>query len=153
MNKEILSQLKPLLEEFLNQEGFILVDVDFVYEASRLILRILTDHRYGGINLEECSQLNQKIGRLLDEKDLIKTSYVLEVSSPGLDRPLKTEEDFIRCINQEVILYTNQPIKGKKENCGFIREVVAGGLLFEIEGETINIPFDYIIKAKQIISI
>jgi|YelNatPaOPRAMG01_1025707.scaffolds.fasta_scaffold01784_14 ribosome maturation factor RimP len=151
MNKEILSQLKPQIEDFLKKEGFILVDLEFTYEGSRLILRILTDHPEGGINLEECSILNQKIGNLLDEIDLIKQSYILEVSSPGLDRPLKTEEDFRRCINKEIVLYTDQPIKGKRENQGFIRGIKENNLLFEIEDQTFSVPFENIIRAKQVI--
>jgi ribosome maturation factor RimP len=151
MNKQLISQIKPWLEDFLKEEGFILVDLDIIYEGQRFILRILTDHPEGGINLEECSYLNQKIGQLLDEKNLINQSYILEVSSPGLDRPLKTEQDFKRCINKEIILYTHQPVKGKKEIQGFIRGIKENNLLLEIEGQILDIPFEYIIKAKQII--
>jgi ribosome maturation factor RimP len=151
MNKEIISELKPILEDFLEKQGFILVDLNMVYEGQRLILRILTDHPEGGINLEECSILNQKIGQILDEKDIIKQSYILEVSSPGLDRPLKTVQDFKRCINREVVLYTHQPIKGKRENRGFIKEIKENTLLFEIDGKVFSIDFSLIIKAKQII--
>ena len=152
MNREvIISQIRPWLEDFLKEQGFILVDLELIYEGQRLILRILTDHPEGGINLEECSYLNQKIGQLLDEKNLINQSYLLEVSSPGLDRPLKTEQDFRRCINKEIILYTHQPIKGKREIQGFIRGIKENELLFEIESKILSIPFGYIIKAKQII--
>jgi ribosome maturation factor RimP len=151
MNKQLISQIRPWLEDFLKKEGFILVDLNFVSEGQRFILRILTDHPEGGINLEECSYLNQRIGQILDEKNLIDQSYILEVSSPGLDRPLKTEQDFRRCINKEIILYTNQPIKGKKETQGFIRGIKENNLLLEIENRILEIPFEYIIKAKQVI--
>jgi len=151
MNRELISRLRIILEEFLNQQGYILVDANFVYEGGRLILRILTDRPRGGINLDECGCLNQQIGQIIDEKNLIGQSYILEVSSPGLDRPLKTEADFIRCIKREVVLYTYQPIKGKTENQGFIEGVNEGNLLFRIEEEIFSIPLSMVVKAKQVV--
>ncbi|MCM8800332.1 MAG: ribosome maturation factor RimP, partial [Candidatus Omnitrophica bacterium] len=110
MYEEIVLSLKNLINEFLNSQGFILVDLSLHFQSGKLTLRILTDHPRGGISLDECAYLNEKIGKLLDENDLIKQSYILEVSSPGADRPLKTEEDFRRCIDRKVIVYTKEPI-------------------------------------------
>lgn len=153
MYEDIIPSLQTLIKEFLNNQGFILVDLSLHFQAGKLTLRILTDHPRGGISLDECAYLNEKISKLLDEKDLIKQSYILEVSSPGADRPLKTEEDFRRCIDRKVVVYTKEPIKGKIENIGRIRDVKEGIVFLEIEEEILEIPYIKINKAKQIIQI
>jgi ribosome maturation factor RimP len=101
--------------------------------------------------MDECARLNREIGSLLDEKEIIQSRYVLEVSSPGLDRPLKTKEDFTRFINREVRFFLNDYINQKLEWDGLIDRVGQESLFIKVKSDIIEIPFLKINKAKLII--
>lgn len=107
---EIVRELAlPIVEKNL----FELVDVEFIKEGANWYLRVYID-KPGGITIDDCQIVSEELSRSLDKKDPIKQSYFLEVSSPGLDRPLKTEKDFARCKGEVVELKTFTPINGKK---------------------------------------
>ena len=89
--------LKPLMEE----HRFELVDVEFVKEAGNWFLRVYID-KPGGITIDDCELISRALSDKLDEEDFIVESYILEVSSPGLGRPLKKEKDFVRSQGQSV---------------------------------------------------
>lgn len=89
--------LQPILE----QGNYELVDVEFVKEAGNWYLRVYAD-KEGGITVDDCEIISRALSDILDEQDYIEESYILEVSSPGLGRPLKKEKDFIRSMGQEV---------------------------------------------------
>ena len=86
----ILERLKPVVRDILEKEGAYLIDMNYNANALRILV-----NRSGGISIDECARLNGIISMALDKIDIIGHSYVLEISSPGLDRPLKTKEDFI----------------------------------------------------------
>lgn len=100
---------KPIAEE-LNYE---LVDVEFIKEAGNWFLRIYID-KDGGITTDDCEILSRRLSDILDEKDPIEQSYFLEVSSPGLDRPLKKESDFEKYKDNDVEVRLYKPIDNKK---------------------------------------
>ena len=87
----------PLIEE----NGFELVDVEYVKEAGNYYLRVYID-KEGGITVDDCEVISRALGDKLDADDFIDDSYILEVSSPGLGRPLKKEKDFLRSIGKEI---------------------------------------------------
>ena len=116
-----------------------------------MILRILVDRPEGGITLDECARLNIQISNLLDEKDILQTRYILEVASPGLDRPLKAKNDFLRCINRKARFFFNEPINGKIELEGVISKVENESVFIESNDQVIEIPLTGINKVKQII--
>ncbi|MCC8142465.1 MAG: ribosome maturation factor RimP [Lachnospiraceae bacterium] len=103
----------PLMEEF----GFELVDVEFVKEGDTKYLRTYID-KDGGVTIHDCETVAKRMNDLLDEEDFIEESYIFEVSSPGLDRPLKKEKDFIRNMGKEVEIRTYRAIEGQKEFFG-----------------------------------
>jgi len=105
----------PLMEEF----GFELVDVEFVKEGDTKYLRTYID-KDGGITIDDCEKVARRMNDLLDEEDFIEESYVFEVSSPGLDRPLKKEKDFIRNMGKEVEIRAYRAIEGQKEFFGIL---------------------------------
>lgn len=147
----LTNELNPLLKDYLASLNFILVDIICRREGSSLFLRILADRPEGGINLDECARLNRDIGGLLDEKDIIKENYILEVSSPGLDRPLKTREDFSRLLNKKAKFFLNEVINGKLEWDGLINRVSPESVCIAIGEGTIEVPLIKINKAKLII--
>ncbi|MFH1640417.1 MAG: ribosome maturation factor RimP [Candidatus Omnitrophota bacterium] len=151
--QEIISELKDIIGEYLRVQGLDLVDLIYRYEGRGLFLRILTDRPQGGINLAECARLNNEISRILDEKDILQGRYILEVSSPGIDRPLKTKSDFERCMNRKARFFLSEPVNGKIELEGVIAKAEDDSVYIDIEGESVDIPLAKLAKAKQIVDI
>lgn len=152
MDKEaIASELRNIIQDFLGAKGIDLVDFIYRYEGKGLVLRILVDRLEGGVTLGDCAGLNKDIGRVLDEKNILEDSYILEVASPGLDRPLKTKNDFSRCKTKNVRFFLNQPINGKIELAGIIERVGDVSLYIDVNAEKVEIPFSSITMAKQVI--
>lgn len=148
----VILELRGLIEEHLRGQGLLLVDLICHREGRNLILRVLADYPRGGIDVDTCARLNNELGAILEGKDIIGESYILEVSSPGLDRPLKSGEDFLRCIKREAVFYLSEPVKKKIEWQGVIKEVGEDAVLIESSGEEISIPLTLINKARQIIA-
>ena len=149
--EEIIVELTNIADDYLKNQGYTLVDLTYRYEGPDLILRILTDRPEGGINLDECSSINTGISRILDERALFPAGYILEVSSPGLDRPLKTKNDFMRCLNWRVRFFFNEPAEGKLELDGIIRKVEDDAVLISTQNKDITVPLSRITRAKQIV--
>ena len=105
--------LLPIVEEY----GFELVDVEYVKEGSNWYLRAYID-KPGGIGVNDCEAVSRRLSDILDEKDYIEDSYILEVSSPGLGRPLKKEKDFIRSMGKDVDVLLYRQIDKQKEFTG-----------------------------------
>ena len=107
------SFLMPLMTE----NNFELVDVEYVKEAGNWYLRAYID-KEGGIAVDDCEIISRKLGDWLDEKDFIADSYILEVSSPGLGRPLKKDKDFDRSIGEDVDIKLYKPLNKQKDFTG-----------------------------------
>jgi ribosome maturation factor RimP len=153
MDKESLEQeLELLFEQRFVAQGFELVDVIYRQEGKHLFLRILADRLGGGINLDECAQLSREISQVLDEKDIIGSGYMLEVSSPGLDRTLKSKKDFRRCLNKQVVFFLNDLVNGKCQWEGLIARVDDANVFINRAGQILEIPLAKINKATLIIS-
>ena len=146
-----IEELRGMIQEFLNSQHFDLVDLIHRYEGRNFFLRILVDRPEGGITLEDCANLNREINLLLDEKDLVQQKYVLEVSSPGLDRPLKTKNDFLRCLNKRVKFFLNEAVQGRWEWEGLIQKIEEDSVMIETEDAVVTLPLSQIAKAKQVI--
>jgi ribosome maturation factor RimP len=148
---EMIPELEIFLKEYLNSRGIDLVELIHRYEGYKLVLRLLVDKPDGGISIGECAGLNVEIGELLDEKNMFQERYILEVSSPGLDRPLKSRSDFLRCLNRQVKCFLSEALNGKIEIDGLIKEVLQDGVGIETDSGIVQIPISIINKAKQII--
>jgi ribosome maturation factor RimP len=146
----LLAQLQQIFCEYLALRGIELVELSSRFEGQTLMLQLLVDRPSGGIVLDECAGLNKALCALLEERDLIPQSYVVEVSSPGLDRPLRTRQDFLRCLNKKVKCFLREPINGKIEWDGFIREVSEQSLKLETGEAVLDIPLAVAHKAKQL---
>ena len=151
LNSEILDSIKSLIAPILEEDKFCLVDTKFCLQGGRWVLRLLVDKIYGGITIDECARLNEKIGDIIEREGIIKQNYILEVSSPGIDRPLLTQEDFTRCLNHKIRILFNQCRDGKYEISGVIISVTNAGLDLDSGGQVQQITFDQIRKAKQTI--
>ena len=142
MAGRIEAEVEKIVEELLENTALELVAVDYVKERD-WYLRVFIDTE-GGVDLDDCQDLSRKLEELLDAQDLIKTSYILEVSSPGLDRELKKPRDFQREMGKDIDVSLFAPLDGKK---------VVTGSLSAYDGETINvgdmaIPMDKVAKVN-----
>ncbi len=130
---------------------FELIEISFIRARPRPILKILVDKKEGSITLDECARLNRTISDLLDAQDIIGGGYIMEISSPGLDRPLTDKRDFLRSMNQEVRFFFKEPVSGKVELEGIVTKVTPEAVYIDRHGQVLEIPFSKINKAKRII--
>ncbi len=152
MDREgIIEEFKIFLADFLRSRNLDLVEVIHRYEGADLVLRILVDKPEGGITIGECALLNRELSDILDERNILEQRYILEVSSPGLDRPLKTEADFIRSLNKKVKCFLSELVNGKLEWDGVVQKAGEGKVFIDTGREVLEIPLAKINKAKQII--
>jgi len=149
MSETVLKEIEQLIEPVLADMGIELVDVDFSSEQSRRILRIYAD-RPTGINLDDCAMVSREIANLLDVKDLLQNRYVLEVSSPGLNRPLKKEKDFLRAIGQKIKVKTAIPLKGSRNFVGVLQSFESGTLQLKLDDIVVLIPEQDVKKANLV---
>ena len=120
--------LLPVLEE----HHFELVDVEYVREVGVWYLRAYID-KEGGIAVDDCEIISRKLGEWLDKEDFIDDSYILEVSSPGLGRPLKKEKDFVRSMGKDVEVRLYKPLNKQKEYTGALKSYDADTVTITLE--------------------
>lgn len=135
---EIYEMVKPIADE-LNYDIY---HIEYVKENGEFYLRIYIE-KDSGITLSDCEALSRRVSDLMDEKDPIKDPYFLEVSSPGLNRTLFTEEHYKRFIGKEVMVKLTKSVDGKKNIKGILKEVNEGSIVVKID-ELINVPKDKI---------
>jgi ribosome maturation factor RimP len=150
LSKTTSDPIEALVEALLKVEGLELVDLEFRKEARGWVLRIFMD-KPGGVTLDDCSDLSREIGDQIEVNELIPHSYTLEVSSPGLDRPLKKEKDFLRSIGKLIQLSTKVPLGGQTFFKGILLDFQVSSILRLAENKkTWEIPVDHITKARLV---
>lgn len=128
-------QTENLLEPIVTGFGFELVDVEYVKEAGTWYLRAYID-KPGGITVDDCEAVSRKFSDILDEKDYIEDTYIFEVSSPGLGRPLKKDKDFQRSLGEEVEVRTYRAIEKQKEFTGVLQAFDKDSVTIVYEDDT-----------------
>lgn len=118
--------------------GVSVVDAEFKKEDGRQILRIFID-KVGGVGINDCEEFSRVFSDEIDKDDPIETEYLLEVSSPGVERKLKTEREFLHYVGTLVDVKLFAQVNGKKEFTGTIKSYEDGRISFECDGETITI--------------
>ena len=132
--EEYEQQTEKLLEPVVADLGFELVDVEYVKEGGTWYLRAYID-KPGGITVDDCETVSREFSDKLDEADFIEEAYIMEVSSPGLGRPLKKEKDFKRSIGKEVEIRTYRPIDREKEFYGVLKAYDENSVTIDCEEE------------------
>ena len=128
---------EEILLPIVEKNGFELVDVEYVKEGGSWYLRAYID-KPGGINVDDCEIVSRELSDILDEKDFIDEAYILEVSSPGLGRPLKKEKDFKRSLGQEVEVRTYRMMDRKKEFTGILKDHDKDTVTIEMEDGSVK---------------
>ena len=147
MEKETERAVSEIVEPIVISQGMELVDVEYRREARGWVLRIYIDKR-GGVNVDDCVLVSNEVGTVIDVEDLFQSPYTLEVSSPGLNRILKTERDFNRFKDKSVRIRTHNAI-GKRSNFkGRLLGCTKGCIQIEVGGEVLHIPLSNVAKAN-----
>lgn len=133
--EEYEQKAEKLLTPIVEANGFELVDVEYVKEVGEWYLRGYID-KPGGITVNDCEVVSRAFSDKLDEHDFIEDSYIMEISSPGLDRPLKKDKDFERNMGKMVELRTYRPIEKQKEFCGVLAAYDGNSVTIEEDGES-----------------
>ena len=125
---------EKLLSPIMERHGFELVDVEYIKEGGQWYLRVYID-KPGGITINDCEEVSREFSDILDKEDYIEDSYIFEVSSPGLGRPLKKERDFQRSLGEEIEIRTYRIVEGKKEFRGTLKRFDKDTVTIEQEEE------------------
>ena len=145
--ERVTAVARPLAEA----EGLELVSVEYLREAAGWVIRVHLD-KPGGIGLDDCQRVSQQLGDLLDVEDPTDHAYTLEVSSPGLERPLVSEADFARFAGRLVRLQTEAPVEGQRRFRGRLLGIAGGIVQLEVEGpRRVDIPHAAIQRARLVV--
>ena len=150
-NDQLTQNLKQIVDGVMMAEGMELVELDLMRNSGGSTIRILADRIGGGITIDDCARLGRLISDELERSNIIPERYLLEVSSPGLDRPLKSKADFSRCLEKPCRFFLNDLVNDKLEYSGVIKGCDEAKVVIDNQGLTIEIPIVKINKAKQII--
>lgn len=147
MGKNVTSIVEELASPIVEEMSLELIDIEYLKEGNNWFLRVYID-KEGGIDIDDCGIVSEKLSKRLDEVDPIKEAYFLEVSSPGIERPLKKEKDYYWAIGKRVNVKTYEPIEDMKAFEGTLTEFDGKSLSLLEEKKTYNIPIDKVAKAR-----
>ena len=151
--EEIHPKIEMLAKKVFEASGMDLVELKVAGSKKDVIIKIIADKSSGGITIRECAILNKTLVAAIEQENLLPPeTFSLELSSPGLDRPLVTRKDFMRFIGQELHFWLSEPVGGKKETQGMLTEVGESGLMITIPGNRrLFLPLSSIIKGILVI--
>lgn len=152
---KVVDIVEELVKPILDKEQLELVDVEYTKEGANWFLRVFID-KPGGVDIEDCGRVSEALSVKLDEVDPIPTSYFLEVSSPGAERPLKKPSDFENAIGKQVHITTFEPVHGKKEFDGELVAYTEHSVTVAVKEKTVRkeyeIPAEKVASARLSIS-
>ena len=151
MDFEVKEKIRQLAEPVVTSEGMELIHVECIKMHTRWIIRLFLD-REGGITLDDCANVSDQLGDIFDIREVINGSYTLEVSSPGFDRPISRDVDFLKYKNSKVKIKTVVKVEGVKNFNGvlvdYIEEAGRKFVLVDVAGKIYRIPRQDILKAN-----
>ena len=146
-NNQIVEKITEIVNPFVEEMNLSLVDVEYVQDGAYWYIRIFIENLNGDLSIEDCSKLSSKIEDKIEK--LIEHKFFLEVSSPGLERPLKKIEDYIRFTGEKITLHLKHKLlDDKKQFKAIIKEVNGNNIIFLIDKKEIEIKFNEIRKAN-----
>lgn len=140
-------KLTALLQPVIINSGYELVELAIVRAPGGITLRIMLD-KPEGVTLSDCEKISRLAGDILDAHDPISSHYILEVSSPGINRPLKKQADFERFVGQKAMIETKTPISNRKRYKGLLTGVDGENVIISVDGVDHYIPLEQIRKAR-----
>lgn len=145
----ITDQIEQLIEAPIESLGYQLVGVEYIQGGQSPVLRIYIDAEQG-IGIEDCERVSHQVSGVLDVEDPIKQAYMLEISSPGFDRPLFKPRDFERFAGSQAKISMKLPVNGRRNFSGELHGFDNGDILIEVDGEVYALPLAKLAKARLI---
>ena len=145
--RKVLSLAEPLIETLVTGEGCELVDLVYQREPHGWVLRVYLD-RPGGVTIADCQAISRQIGDVLEAKDVMRHAYNLEVSSPGLNRPLKKAADFERFAGQRVRIKMRDAVDDRRNFLGRLIGCTDGLVNMDVDGTSLQLPLEGISRAN-----
>jgi ribosome maturation factor RimP len=147
--RDVVVQVSGLIEPVVEEVGYDLVAVEYLMDRGRWVLRVYID-RDGGVTVDDCARVSREIDHLIEVKDIIRHEYILEVSSPGVNRPLTKEKDFVRAVGKRVKIKTSTPVEGRRNITGQLREYKDGTLHVDHGGTLLSIRAENVKRANLV---
>ena len=148
---KIEEKVEDIISSELKSEGYEIYDVEYVKEGKDYYLRIFIEKPKGTITLEDCEKVNDIVNPILDEKDVIKDQYFLEVSSTGIEKNLRKTKHYEKALGEKVkIKLFKKDEKGRKEIQGILKKITSKEITIEKDGETVNVELNNIAQAKTV---
>lgn len=151
MAGKVVEAIDKLLRETIEKLGYEIVDIEYEKKYGDMNLTVYID-KQGGVSLDDCELVHNAVNPILDEADPIPDAYVLNISSPGLDRPFKKQRDFERNYGKEVEVKLYAPIKGKKLYEGLLKEKTENAIIVALEdGSEIKIEMTRVALVRPLV--
>lgn len=152
VGKDVVARIEEAVRVVIEPLGYELVELKCMHINQGIVVQLLVDRMEGGITLGECAELNSRIGKEFEEKNIISQSWTLEVSSPGIDRFLVKPKDFKRALNRPLLVFFKPGNEGQTQTEGIVTKVGEEGIYcIDKAGKEVYITFTKIHKAKQVI--
>ena len=145
-----VGDVERLAETVASGRGLSLVAVDVVGDGRRTIIRVSVEDE-NGLDLDRCAEMADELGRALDLHDPVPHAYTLEVASPGLDRPLRTEADYRRFSGRKVEVTTSEPINGRRKWKGRLVGLDGADVIVDVDGGRAVLPISLIARAHLVV--
>lgn len=149
MAEPVRDKLFGLLEPAIERLGYSVVDIEYHPRGRRSLLRIYIDAP-DGVTVDDCGRVSHQVSGILDVENPIPGAYELEISSPGLDRPLRTAADFERFAGQEVNLRTHAPVDGRKRFRGTLLGLEDGDIVLDVAGQRLRFARNRVEKVRLV---
>lgn len=146
MTFEVVQQVIELTAPIVTEEGCELLDVDLTTENGRRVLRLYIDKK-GGVELGDCSRISHAVEDLLEVEETLSGRFNLEVSSPGLNRPLRLAHHYQEVLGQTINVTTKEKLNGRKRYKGVLQKLIDDQLIIEIDNQEFKVPLSEVAKA------
>lgn len=151
MLEELRVCINDIAEPIANSISAQIFELKVNKQNNVIVIDLVVDKARGGINSDECAFVNREISKILEEQDVVGVGYAINVSSPGVDRPLENRRDFMRVVGREVRFHLSEKLEGKLEHAGIVDEVFDDEVKIKVRSEDLVIKYTIINKAVQII--
>ena len=145
----VVNKVTDLVEPILDEMGFELVDVEYLSHYGKWVLRLYID-KEAGVTIDDCVRVSREIGDLIDVKEAVTHEYTLEVSSPGIDRPLRKEKDFHGAVGKKVKIKMRKPIGTRRNFVGYLKRFQDEKLHVEVDNEMVLLSLKDIEKSHLV---
>lgn len=148
--KERIHNLWILLEPYILEQGFELIELEFGTSGRSPVLRVFIENTERPVTLDDCTTVSRVLSNVLDTVEMEEESYILEVSSPGFERPIRREKDFIRFSGETVRIQTDMPVNGRKNFKGVLQGIENEMVSVDVNGEIFQIHLENLKHANLI---